>query len=66
MTTGEHMRKARERVGLSREKLFDMTGVRPMTIYNIETDRCLPYLDTAIRLADALKIPIDEYIGRKG
>lgn len=65
MTTGEHMRKARELAGMSREKLRDLSGIRVMTIYNVETGRCLPYLHTAIKLADALGIPLDEYIGRR-
>lgn len=65
MTTGENMRQVRNRAGLSREKLSEASGVRVMTIRNLETDRCSPYLYTVICLADALKIPIDEYIGRK-
>ena len=64
MTQGEHMRKARKDAGLSREKLRDLSGITVLTIRNSETNRVSPTLYTMIRLADALKISIDEYIGR--
>lgn len=64
MTTGEHMREARERKGVSRAKLSRISGVHYQAIYNAEKDKCYTNLFSVICLADALKIPIDEYIGR--
>ena len=64
MTMGEHMRKARKRAGFTQEKLSKVSGVHYQTIVNSENDKCCTNIFTIICLADALKIPIDEYIGR--
>jgi transcriptional regulator with XRE-family HTH domain len=65
VTIGEHMRKARERVGLSRRELGELTGIAENTILNAEHDLTNITVFNLICLADALKISIDEYIGRK-
>lgn len=64
MTTGEHMEAARKRAKLTRPELREKSGVAVMTIYNAERDRISPTLFTMMCLADALKISLDEYIGR--
>lgn len=65
MTIGEHMRAARKAAGLTRSQLSEISGVSPQSIYNCEHDIFSPTLFTVMCLADALKISIDDYIGRK-
>lgn len=65
MTTGENMRKARQRAGLTVPQLSEISAVSVAAIYNAETDRFSSTLHTVMSLADALNISIDEYIGRK-
>lgn len=65
MTTGEYMKAARKNAKLTRGKLSEISGVSLQSIYNCEHDIFSPTLFTVMCLADALKISIDEYIGRK-
>lgn len=65
MTTGEHMKSARKRAGVTREKLSKISGVSVQTIHNAEANICYTNIFNIICLADALKISIDEYIGRR-
>lgn len=64
VTMGEHMKFARKNAKVSRVKLSEISGIPITTIYNNEHDLCFPRLFTVMCLADALKIPLDEYIGR--
>lgn len=64
ITIGECMKNARKRARLSRAKLSKISGIGEYVIYNAERDYCSPRLFTITCLADALKISIDEYIGR--
>lgn len=65
MTIGQHMTQARKKVGMSRVKLSELSGITETTIYNIEQDFYGARLFTVMCLADALKISLDEYIGRE-
>lgn len=66
MTQGEHMRKARKRAGLSIEKLSRLTGIGQTTIGALERDTNRSgTIYTIGRLADALGISIDEYVGHE-
>lgn len=65
MTIGEAMRAAREKAGLSRNKLARMTGIPTVYLYRYENGESLPKVDTAEMLADTLGISVDEYIGHK-
>lgn len=66
MTQGEHMRRARKRMGLSIDNLSMMTGIAPATIGALErgTNRS-GTIYTIGRLADALGLSIDEYVGHE-
>lgn len=65
MTIGEAMRAAREKAGLSINKLSKISGVHAQNIGQYESDKVKPRIDTAEFLADALGISIDEYIGHE-
>ena len=55
---------ARKRAGLSQERLAEMAGLPRNTLGRIERGEHVGMIDTIELLADALRISIDEYIGR--
>lgn len=63
MTIGENMRKAREAAGLTIVQLAEKAEITWHCLWMLEVGRNKPRLETAILLADALGIGIDEYIG---
>ena len=63
MTIGESMRTARKKAGLTQKQLAEKSGIPQPSISRIENDEHYPGLFTAIDLADALGITVDEYIG---
>ena len=65
MTMGESMRAAREKAGLTRIKLSEISGVSIQSIYNYEENKTSPNILCVEALADSLGISIDEYIGHK-
>lgn len=66
ITKGESMRKARNRAKLSAAQLSRISGVPTTTIYALERGTARNgRIDTIELLADALRISIDEYIGRR-
>lgn len=65
MTIGQHMMQARKNAKMTRVELSELSGVEKSTIYNLERDLYGARLSTAMCLADALEISLDEYIGRK-
>lgn len=65
MTIGEAMRSARQKAGLTIEKLANITGIGVVSLHNYETEKHMPKIDTVEMLADTLGISIDEYIGHE-
>lgn len=66
MTRGESMRKARNRAKISATQLSRISGVPKATICALERGTTRNgRIDTIELLADALRISIDEYIGRR-
>lgn len=66
MTKGESMRKAHNRAKMSAAQLSRISGVPTTTIYALERATVRNgRIDTIELLADALRISIDEYIGRR-
>lgn len=58
MTTGQIVRKARKRKGLTVEQLANMTGVGRATIYNIEADKTSPRMDNMLAIMRVLDYEI--------
>ena len=56
----------RKSKGLSQQRLSDLSGVARVTIARFELGTQSPTLETLKRLADALKVPIDKLVDRKG
>jgi len=65
LTTGQAIRAARKKAGLSQAKLGDAAGLarNMMTLY--ENDKVVPSVYVAITLADLLGITVDELLGHE-
>jgi transcriptional regulator with XRE-family HTH domain len=59
---GSDLRQVREARGLTQEELARLTGLHRLSVQRIESGRLVPKLDDAIRLAEALKIPLQMLI----
>lgn len=58
MTTGEIVRRARERKGLSQSQLAKLSGISQPAICNIEADRVSPKMDTMLTIMRVLDYDI--------
>jgi len=58
MKAGQIVRTAREREGLTRKELADKTGLSLPTIYNIESGKTDPKMDTMLRIMRVLDYDI--------
>jgi transcriptional regulator with XRE-family HTH domain len=59
---GENLARARKRAGLSQEELGVRASLHRTEISLLERGTRLPRIDTIIKLAGALEIPLDELI----
>ncbi len=59
---GENLARARKRAGLSQEKLGVMASLHRTEVSMLERGQRLPRIDTIIKLAGALEIPIEALI----
>lgn len=59
------MRLAREEAGLSVKELTEKAQIRRSTLSKWENGHGLPRIDSAVLVADALGISVDDYIGHK-
>lgn len=64
LTTGDYMRRAREAANLTQEQLADKAGIARTTLARLERNDQAGGLCTIVSLADAICLPLDEYIGR--
>lgn len=65
VTTGDHMRRAREAAKLTQEQLAEKAGLARGTLARLERNEKQGNLFTVVCLADALGVSLDEYIGRE-
>jgi transcriptional regulator with XRE-family HTH domain len=56
MSSQNRVTEYRERKGLSKQKLSQLTGISPSNLYHIETGKIFPYPGWRIRLSKALDI----------
>lgn len=59
---GDNIRTARERALLSQERLAELVGRDRQTINRIELGRHATRIDTLIRIAHAIGIPLSELV----
>jgi transcriptional regulator with XRE-family HTH domain len=60
---GARLKRVREGAGMSQSQLAAAAGVPIGTLRNWEQDRRVPLLDTAARVAKALRVSLDELAG---
>ena len=61
MSFGSHLRALREQAGLSRAEAARRAGVPVSTLRNWEGDRGFPGLPALVRLARALRVPVERF-----
>ncbi len=59
MTFGQKLIEARKSKGLSQEKLGELVGIDKRIISRYETDKNIPSIDVAKKIADALQVSLD-------
>ena len=51
-----NIKEKREKLGISQKELAEKVGISQSFLCDIEQGRCKPSIDTAIKLAKALKV----------
>lgn len=57
------LREIREEMGFSQKELAKQMGVSPTNIYNYESGRTEPNIDTLIKLSKILNVSVDYLLG---
>lgn len=60
---GDHIRRVREDLNLSQHEVCGRSGIDIATYSRIEQGHSSPLLDTLIRIADAMGVPLAELVG---
>ena len=60
---GERLVALRKRSGMTRVQLGEICGVAPSTIVNYERGTRIPYADTALKMAQAFEMTVEELLG---
>lgn len=63
-TIGESIRQCRLKRGYSMAKANQKTGIWKRDLYRYERNQRIPSLFTALTLADAYRVSLDELVGR--
>ena len=64
MTTGERIRAARLRAGLTQQELAEKIGISYQGIGQWERDARKPKIETLSKIADALDVPVGYFMGQ--
>ena len=59
---GDRIRAARLHAGLTQETLAELAGLDRQAVNRIEQGHASPILDSLIRIADALGVPLTELV----
>lgn len=60
----EQLRFYRDRRRLTQTELGNRSGIAPAAISHFETGQRVPSLESLVKLADALDVPVDALLGR--
>ena len=63
MTTGERIRNARKRAGMTQKELADRLGVQFQNVSSLERDERSPKFETLKKIAAALDVSVGELLG---
>lgn len=62
MTTGERIKAARKRAGVTQAQLAEQSGVAAISIHQYEAGKRNPQLEPVLHIAAALGVPVQELI----
>lgn len=62
----ENLKVIRKQKGMTQATLSAFSGVNRVSIAKYETNKAEPSLETAVKLADALGVTVDELIRKAG
>lgn len=62
MAIGENIRIAREKCGLSQERLAELLNVSQVLIYKYENEMCQPNATTAVSIAERLGTTVEKLV----
>jgi transcriptional regulator with XRE-family HTH domain len=54
-----NLREARQAAGLTLEQLAERTALHPVAVRRVEEEAAMPRLDTLLKLADSLGVPVE-------
>lgn len=59
---GNRIRKLRKNKKITQEKMAEQIGLTSAQIYNIESAKSRPSVESLINMSDVLKVPVDELL----
>ncbi|MGW1532351.1 helix-turn-helix domain-containing protein [Streptomyces aureus] len=59
---GDRIRDTRRKAQLSQERLAELAGIDRQAVNRIEQGHAAPYIDTLIRIAHALDVPLSDLV----
>lgn len=62
MTTGERIKAARKRAGVTQAQLAEQSGVAAISIHQYEAGKRNPQLEPVLHIANALGVPVQELV----
>jgi DNA-binding XRE family transcriptional regulator len=57
---GNNLKEIRTKLGMTQAELADLVGVARVSIIAIENGRFIPTIETALRISQALNVPIEK------
>lgn len=60
---GDRLTQLRTEAGMTRQQLGEICGVAPSTMVNYERGLRIPYADTAVKMAQAFSLTVEELLG---
>ena len=57
---GNKIKELRASLGMTQAQLAERVGVARVSIVSIETGRFIPTIETALRISQALDLPVDQ------
>ena len=66
MNPGRRIKKMREELGISQDKLARMLNVTPQTVYRWEKGRTIPRPELLEKMADIFQVPLDWFYKPEG
>ena len=62
MTTGERIREARKKAGMTQAQLSEQSGIAAISIHQYEAGKRQPQIERLLRVASILNVPIEQLV----